>query len=305
MRKPKQTLIGLKALIPLQGMAPHSPSSSPKFFPLEYLIVGGGAGGISSTSPVGKGAGSGGGGVDIGTLKLIRGTYTVTVAASAAANTSGNDTFVVDPTGKEILRQRGGGRGGKSGQWFADDGGCGGGAAVNPNQTLYGSLGDTVNSRYGNRGSEVRSVNSADGAGGGAGQAGVVSPSSGVGARGGEGRLSDFDGTPTVYGSGSGAAGYNEFSGTAQIVGVSGTNAGASTQADTAAGNGVANTGSAGGSAGENKDTVAGAAGGTGASGKFAVRYPGDTQLLSGGTVTFISGWVVHTFNSSGSLVIP
>lgn len=44
--------------------------------------------------------------------------------------------------------------------------------------------------------------------------------------------------------------------------------------------------------------------GGNGGSGIVMIRYPGASAQATGGTITYLGGYVIHTFTSSGSFVI-
>jgi hypothetical protein len=59
--------------------------------------------------------------------------------------------------------------------------------------------------------------------------------------------------------------------------------------------NGAANTGGGGGGS----QTATGSNGG---SGIVVIRYPGNTQYFTGGTVACINNYVIHKFTSSGTL---
>ena len=45
------------------------------------------------------------------------------------------------------------------------------------------------------------------------------------------------------------------------------------------------------------------ATGGNGGSGVVIIRYLGNMQKATGGTVTIVGGYVIHTFTSSGSFI--
>ena len=62
---------------------------------------------------------------------------------------------------------------------------------------------------------------------------------------------------------------------------------------------GTANQGNGGGGAGRN-----GGQGANGGSGVVIIRYPETVVKATGGTITYITGYVVHTFTSSGNFVV-
>lgn len=85
--------------------------------------------------------------------------------------------------------------------------------------------------------------------------------------------------------------------------GLGGGGSGAYTSAATG---GTVNTGGGGGS-GTNVDTGSGLTGinrgADGGSGVVIIRYTGTAQRASGGIVTITGGYVIHTFNSSGTFI--
>ena len=103
-------------------------------------------------------------------------------------------------------------------------------------------------------------------------------------------------------GAGGPAAAINPWDGgvgiTSSITGVA-TTRGAGGQGDTGGPVGPANSGNGG--CGLRDEAVSGRNGG---SGIVIIRYPGTVAKATGGTITYISGYVVHTFTASGNFVI-
>lgn len=293
---PKQTMLGLGGPPGLRGMSDFTPSRPAKYLYAERLVVAGGAGGCSSSAGSQLNGGSGGGAVSIEPIRLLRGTYTVTVGAGGAAGANGSPSRIDHPVMGNIITLPGGAVGGLQGSSPGSNGGCGGGGAGGSGGSLL-AYGVATDQRYGFDGAPGDAT-SQGGGGGGAGGAGGYR-SGAVGGAGGAPVVSDFTGSSVAYGAGSGANGTNA----GYTAGASGTNAGTSTSTSTTGGNGVANTGGAGGCAGYSGGT---ASGGTGGSGVVAFRYRGDLQIAQGGTVTFAAGWRIHTFTSGvGSFVVP
>jgi len=264
---------------------------------VEYLIVAGGG----SAGSRWHGGGGGAGGVVQGYTGVTPGTsYFVTVGAGGAASTgtsniNGNvgQNSVFDATSSgaftgSIIANGGGGGGCFNNNGIA--GGSGGGAGDN---TKIGGVGTSGQGNAG--GSSYGIGNGSGGGGGGAGTVGLNTPNSSsttTGGNGGAGIASDITGTRVVYGGGGGGAG-------GSVAGIGGVGGGGS------AGNlpggyaGAANTGGGGGSAAGNSGNDPGGAGG---SGIVVIRYPGNIQFYTGGTLNYSNGFMVHTFYSSGTL---
>jgi hypothetical protein len=143
-------------------------------------------------------------------------------------------------------------------------------------------------------GSGVGSLQYHGGGGGGAGTAGL-SGTSGAAGNGGAGIASNITGTLTAY-AGGGAGGINSAAGGFGGVGGGG---GTGPTADSVGVNGTANTGGGGGGG---YASAANQNGGSGGSGIVVVRYPGNVQFYTGGTVNYTNGYIVHIFLSSGTL---
>jgi hypothetical protein len=195
-------------------------------------------------------------------------------------------------------------------------GGSGGGATGynNDGQALGGITGGTgvagQGFRGGNQGNAYYS-----GGGGGAGAPGADGNNR---ANGGIGVYNAILGTGYYWAGGGGGAGYSITGGNAGAggggagavanggtnYGGSGLNAGSnittgvsSSQTNTPGGDAGANTGGGGGAGAYYNYTNKG---GDGGSGIVVVRYPGP-QKATGGTVTSVSGYTIHTFTSSGT----
>jgi hypothetical protein len=268
---------------------------------VEYLVVaGGGSGGFT------YGAGGGAGGLLQGFAGVAPGTsYFVTVGAGGASNvgvTDGNNGFasVFDATSSNastgrIIATGGGGAGGSSSTATAGkSGGSGGGAGG------YGGLpGGAGTSGQGNAGGAGQGTNAnyGSGGGGGAGTVGFAGTTT-SGGNGGAGIASDITGTRAVYAGGGGGGIYD--SGTGGIGGVGG--GGSVNPTSNTNGNpGQPNTGG-GGSGNKMNGSVGGLTGGAGGSGIVVIRYPGNVQYFTGGTLNYSNGHIVHTFYSSGTL---
>ena len=115
------------------------------------------------------------------------------------------------------------------------------------------------------------------------------------GGNGGAPKSSSISGTETLY---AGGGGGSRRSGLASEQGLGG-GAGAGNATGNGTGiNATANTGSGGGAGGS---TAGSAAGGAGGSGIVIVKYLGAPHA-TGGTITQIDGYTIHTFTSSGTL---
>jgi len=164
---------------------------------VDILLVGGGGGGYTGSTFAGNGGG--GAGVDLVNARLLRGTYTISVGNGGTPNQNGQTTSL---TGYNLSYNVGGGR--------AD------GTSGAP---LFNSPGSDISCAGTN--------NSAGGGGGSSAQTGSSTFCPGNnrpdGGNGGEGLTYNFNGTPSVYGSGGGGgSAANAFA----QGGIGGTNAG-------------------------------------------------------------------------------
>jgi hypothetical protein len=260
---------------------------------IEVLVVaGGGAGG-------GRHAGGGGGGgvlyssafaVTVGTA------YTVTVGAGGTpggygsqGGSGGNSVF-------SSLTSVGGGGGGGYNNGAATvnglTGGSGGGGAYAvglPGGNGSAGSGTAGQGNAGGVGSQAWNGGGGGGAGGGGGNG-----SGQAGGTGGIGLQYSVSGAATYYGGGGGGCGEGgpgTLNGGAG--GLGGGGAGNSTYNPTQATAGINGLGGGGGGT---RDGAAVAGG----SGVVIIRYPG-LQKASGGTVTNVGGYTVHTFTSVGT----
>jgi hypothetical protein len=217
----------------------------------------------------------------------------------------------VDPV-RGVIAYGGGGGGFNDNTPNANSGGSGG-ASWNPGYTALSSSQPSTsyyngaaytNTGFGNTGGVGGAAQPYGGGGGGAGSAG---DSVSVGTtNGGIGQQYTISGIPTYYAGGGSGAGYplnagyllssgglggggqgdNSVWAAAQVTGYVG-----STGTVNATANGTPYTGGGGGS------------GGYGGSGIVVMRYLG-TQIATGGTVTSIGGYTIHTFTTAGTFTI-
>ena len=270
-------------------------------YSVEYLLVAGGAGGGSK-----NGGGGGAGGVLSGLFTPTVGTaYTVTIGAGGAKASAGGNNYGNNGGNSSAFSQTATGGGGGSGQnasSAANSGGSGGGAgAANSSSYTTPGVGTAGQGTQGG-GSFGRNTppaaNDAGGGGGGAAGPGVIGSSYAAG-NGGPGIMSTISGTTAYYGGGGGGGGFNATApGYGGIGGGGAGCVGAGGVTSPTAVSGTANTGGGGG--GGNEEGQSTVMSGAGGSGVFIVKYPG-AQRGSGGTVTSVAGYTIHTFNSSST----
>ena len=293
---------------------------------VEVLVVGGGGAGGG-----GIGGGGGGGGVIyMPSANITPSTsYTITVGAGgtpvvySGTSNNGGDSTAFGATAK------GGGGSGVHDSGVGTAGGSGGGAASNNGVLNQGgassgnSLGTNSGFIYGNRGGNMTAARTAGptaaAGGGGAGTAGpdtnsntVQSSPGNANGRGGDGIPNSILGPTYYWGGGGGGGGYfNGYAGNGGLGGGGGgscsggigptsgggsaLNSGTGAAIDTNGGAGGANTGGGGGG-GAWQNT----SGGAGGSGIVVVRYLG-SQRATGGTVTTVGEYTIHTFTTSGT----
>jgi hypothetical protein len=253
---------------------------------VEVLVVaGGGSGGIrtsNTTFSCGGGGGGAGGLIYNSAYQLTNAAaITVTVGAGAASPTSNN---VNGNNGSNSvfgsLTAIGGGGGGAY-QANGVSGGSGGGAGRDAVTT-----GGAATAGQGFQGGNGGFNPVGSGGGGGAGQPGAIGTA--VGGKGGNGLTFSISGTSTTYAGGGGGASFGD--NTTPNSGSGGGGNGAVETSNPTASAGQANTGGGGG----------GDKGGAGGSGIVIVRYPG-LPAASGGTITYLNGYTIHTFTSSGT----
>jgi hypothetical protein len=250
--------------------------SQPPF--VEVLVVAGGASGGTSNPANGGGAGGGAGGVIYNSAYQLTNAsaITVTVGAGGAGQTS-NTTQGNDGSNSVFgsLTAVGGGGGGSAsgGNTTGRNGGSGGGAGYVGYYNNFNS--GTGTAGQGFRGGYVLANNNAGGGGGAGGVGGDTFDSrpepgypAGNGGLGGPGVYYSISGTSTLYSNGGNGGSQNQNT----IVSGSGT------------------TGAYGGSGATS----------TAGSGIVIVRYPG-LPAATGGTITYVNGYTIHTFTTSGT----
>lgn len=261
---------------------------NPSNYFVNYLVVAGGGGGGAGIA-----GGGGAGGLLSGTNVLMTpgSTYTVTIGAggAGAADYNHNGSNGNNSVFGAIQTAIGGGFGGsaQAGVINGNSGGSGGG----------GSNGGSAGSATSGQGYAGGTGNAGGGGGGGAGAVGGNPASYGTAAAGGNGASSSISGSSVTYAGGGGGGSYSSY-GPGGSGGTGGGGAGTAGTTSASGANGTANTGGGGGGTG----IYPGYAGGTGGSGIVIIAYQG-AQRGNGGTVTYVSGYTIHTFTTSGTYV--
>ena len=267
---------------------------------VDYLVVaGGGAGGNGQTN-LNNGGGGGAGGLltDTGLVCDAGVTYTVTIGAGGAANTSGSNSVF-----SSITTIGGGRAGGGLGSYSAQNGGSGGGGAAGGQTTggkgVYPGSSYLSQARQGYDGGNNRG--SAPGHGGGGGGAGGAGASTGGEGDGGIGVSSSITGTATYYAGGGGAgADGNQGSG-----GLGGGGDGVWYDQGRGGFPGTVNTGGGGGGGASRPASELGGAGG---SGVVIIRYADSeaaaTSTTGSPTYTVAGGYRIYKFTASGSITL-
>ena len=262
---------------------------------VEVLVVAGGGGGGANHA----GGGGGGGVIYRNSHPVTPGSViSVTVGSGGATAPTNNGPSASNGQNSvfDTLTASGGGGGGNrndtAGTSPGRDGGSGGGGGGA--QAAFAGCYVPGNGIKGQGFPGGRAVDIYGGGGGGAGGKGF----DGIGAtllnsgNGGPGLLYTISGFPKYYaGGGGGGYGGNVGNGKGGIGG--GGNGGILTGDSGTAGE--PNTGGGGGGGG-----AGGTVGSSGGSGVVIVRYPGP-QKATGGTITQVGGFTIHTFNSSGT----
>lgn len=225
----------------------------------------------------------------------------MSVGAGGAGGLSQVNPYAGSPGGNTEfggLTAIGGGRGSLLEATPAGHGGSGGGAGRNGTSAGLGTSGQGFNG-----GAHSGTLGSGGGAGGGgAKEAGTAASSANLnGSKGGDGRACDFSGSSVTYAGGGG--GSSSVPGTGGAGGAGGGGAGDGTASNPGTA-GTANTGGGGGGGGTR--TSPEAPGGDGGSGIVIIRYRTDgsmgiSPLSSGGTITRVGPYTIHTFTSTGS----
>lgn len=283
------------------GLVLHLDPANPKSFNLfevEVLVVaGGGSGGTG-------GGGGGAGGLVYNTKYAVTPGSAITVSVGGggapvstwgvAGNLGQNSVF-------GNITAIGGGAGlHRAGLSSSGTGGSGGGDAGGSGVTLSNA---TAGQGFpgGNSPKNGTTLEEPGGGGGGAGGAGedAKTPSASDAATvrateagaGGPGKAFDISGTYTFYAGGGGGSNRN---GVGKPGGVGGGGAGGASPVA-----GTNGTGGGGGGTGYSGYSGGGTSA-AGGSGIVIVRYPGPQKAI-GGTVSFVNGYTIHTYNSVGS----
>jgi len=260
-------------------------------YSVEYIVVAGGGGGGRGRGGGGGGGGyrasitgesSGGGSSAEAAITVTPGTpYPVTVGggglggpSSDTKGSNGNDSAF------STITSLGGGAGGAAYQTLTSNTGGSGGGGAGQVTGGYSNSGGSGTAGQGYAGGNTPSYNDVNGAGGGG--AGAV----GTYLTGGIGVASSVTGS-AVYRAGGGGGGGDNAAGP-------GGNGGGGAGSTGAATNGTTNTGGGGGGSIYNNTA------GTGGSGIVILRYLG-AQRGTGGTVSTVGSYTVHTFTGSGT----
>jgi hypothetical protein len=266
-------------------------------------VAGGGAGGAGSSSGGGGGGGgaggyissvsgesSGGGSSPVSQITAPIGvTLTITVGAGGVNNGTklGSNTSITAPSGLGIANVTSNGGGGGAFRTTGASGGSGGGGGGG--QGFFAGGSGTTNQGY--AGGSSPGTGDSSGGGGGASAIGLNGVGNAAG-KGGDGVQSSISGTATYYAGGGGGGGQT-------TAGTGGLGGGANGAISTVGFSAVANTGGGGGG-GPSQTTQLG---GNGGSGIVIISYD-NPQRATGGTITTSGGKTIHTFNSSGTLVV-
>jgi hypothetical protein len=294
------TKIGQSSIV-TDGLILALDAASPLNFTLsevEILVVAGGGAGGGYGGNDGSGGGGAGGLVYNPSYKVTPGTPISATVGNGGAGVGGatrgnngqNSVF-------GVLTAIGGGGGGSEGVTAVrpgSSGGSGGGSGgygVNPGGSgVFGQ---------GNAGGNCTAPG--DGGGGGAGYPG----GDGGTGKGGDGLIFNISGSPVFYAGGGGAGGdkRNYRGAGGGFGGLGGGGKGQNANDSVAPTGGKDGTGGGGGgAAGSNSSFGAGTTltSGAGGRGVVIVRYPGP-QKATGGTITQVGGYTIHTFNASGT----
>jgi hypothetical protein len=244
---------------------------------VEVLVVAGGGSGGTSSPANGGGGGGGAGGVIYNSAYQLSNAAAVTVTVGAGGAGQTSDTSQGNDGSNSVfgsLTAVGGGGGGSAsgGTTTGRNGGSGGGAGYAGYYNNFNS--GTGTAGQGFRGGYVLANNNAGGGGGAGGVGGDTFDSrpepgypAGNGGLGGPGVYYSISGTSTLYSTGG--------------------NGGANDPNTIVSGSGTTGTYASG-------DTT------TAAPGIVIVRYPG-LPAATGGTITYLNGYTIHTFTSSGT----
>ena len=276
----------------------------PTLSSVEVLVVAGGGGG----GPDVGGGGGGGGVVYNSSFPVISGTsYNVTVGAGGSAGSGPTPSIILGSNGGnsvfDTITAMGGGAGGSYASVIGAPGGSGGGSGGDSSGTFLFAGRGTSNQGFAGGIGTTNSVPYGAGGGGGAGGPGNNFTVTG-GGNGGPGVGNTISGTLTYYGGGGGGGGGTDTQSDGRgYGGIGGGGLGSSRSGPTSlipgVRDGTPNTGGGGGGTG-GWNTA-----GAGGSGIVIVRYPGKIQKATGGVVTVVNNFTIHTFTSGTSAFVP
>ena len=261
---------------------------------VEVLVVAGGGGGGR-----GRGGGGGAGGLIYNSAYQLTSATAVTVTVGAGGAGGSTDSSTA-PNGSNsvfgALTAIGGGGGAGTlavagsilGGASGGSGGGGSGNALSAGPSGVGGAGTAGQGFVGGTAYSDNATYTAGGGGGGAGGPGnnSVFNTAGSGAAGQQYAISS---TSLFYAAGGGGGGDGS-----AIAGSGGSSIGGNGSSTTTGGNATANRGAGGGGGAASQN------GGNGGSGIVIVRYPG-LPAATGGTITYLNGYTIHTFTSSGT----
>jgi hypothetical protein len=255
-------------------------------YSIEYLAVAGGGGGGYN-----HGGGGGAGGY-IASLSIVVGGQSISIVVGAAGS-AGTSTIGGNGGNSTILASTaigGGGGGSRTGVGYAATGGSGGGGAGTAPQ-ITPAAGTSGQGNSGGTGTDNGTAGNGGGGGGANAVGGDATGAQNTGTSGAGGNGKQWLNGSYYAGGGSGG---RWSSGTVGAGGLGGGGVGGNADG-VIGGNGTANTGGGGGGGGGGN-----ANGGSGGSGVVIIRYAG-AQRGTGGTVTSVGGYTIHTFTSSGT----
>ncbi len=296
----------------VSGSASGSESPSSSGTDIEYLLVAGGGGGGGTIA-----GGGGAGGLLSSSLSSIESGSSITVTVGGGGTggygwgtytpaTQGENSSIASAAGTSFttVTSTGGGKGGDhygstTTNNLPGDGGSGGGTGRGTSYPLAGGSGTAG---QGNDGGAVASSDIGDHQGSGGGGAGATGDAAGADPDGGIGKQSSITGTSTYYAGGGGGGVRNS---NQTDFGEGGSGGGGNGSTAQSGVSGTANTGGGGGGGGYTASTSA-KSGGDGGSGVAIFAYPSSSLSAIGGSAktSRSDGYVVHTFNSSGTLTV-
>ena len=266
------TTVGTSTVHTFLSSSVFSYVAVPTILPVEYLLIAGGGGASFG--------GGGAGGLLSSTVSLSQGAYNITVGAGGTS--AGADGVNGQNSTFNGLTAIGGGTGSVQGIFPGANGGSGGGGGTNTAGSYGGGGGGTVgqgNNGGGSTFDDAVGCSWACGGGGGAGGVGGNGIYNNRGGNGGAGLQYSISGTATWYAVG----GAGEANIDCGYLGGTAATGGSGAQIV-----GAPNTGNGGGSRRG------------GGSGIMIIRYLSSAGSATGGTITTVGTYTVHTFLSSG-----